>query len=121
MARETLTKAFLHAWNAHDADAAAVLMTEDCVFEPSVGQFPWGDRFHGRDQVRTWALETFQRVPDIRWDPVRCIVGENHIVFEFQVTGTPVDAQSFDVYACDILTLRDDSIVAKRAYRKARP
>ena len=37
MAHEVLAREFLQAWNAHDSDAAVRIMTEDCLFEPSVG------------------------------------------------------------------------------------
>jgi taurine dehydrogenase small subunit len=121
MAHEVLAREFLRAWNAHDADAAVQIMTEDCLFEPSVGPYPWGHRFHGRSEVKTWALETFFEIPDLCWDPIRCLFGEDHIVFEFRVTGTPSGGAPFDLHACDILTLRGGMIAAKRAYRKAPP
>lgn len=44
MGYEALLQTFLRAWNTHDADGAVALMTEDCVFEPSVGPYRWGDR-----------------------------------------------------------------------------
>ena len=121
MAHEVLASEFLQAWNAHDADAAVRIMTEDCLFEPSVGPYPWGHRFHGRNEVKTWATETFGEIPNLCWDPLRCLFGEDHIVFEFRVTGIPRGGAPFDLHACDILTLRGGMIATKRAYRKAQP
>lgn len=121
MGYEALLQRFLGAWNSHDGDAAVALMTDDCVFECSVGPYPWGDRLEGRDKVRAWALDAFLKIPDIRWDPLRCVVGNDHAVFEFRVTGTPIGAEPFDVHACDILTFRNGMIATKRAYRKGKP
>lgn len=120
MTRDELMRAFLDAWNAHDAAAATSIMTEDCVFEPSIGPDPWGDRLTGRAAVREWAVKTFASIPDIRWTIIRSFVGDALAVFEFHVTGSPKLGQPIDVYACDILTFRGNRIFAKRAYRKAR-
>lgn len=121
MGYEALLQTFLRAWNTHDADGAVALMTEDCVFEPSVGPYPWGERLEGRDELRAWARDAFVKIPDIRWDPLRCVVGNGYAVFEFRVTGTPAGAGAFDIHTCDILTFRDSMIATKRAYRKAKP
>ena len=121
MNRDPFVREFLGAWNAHDADGAASLMTDDCMFEPSVGQFPWGDRFLGRAAIRDWALKTFHDVPDIHWELNHQITNGSHAIFEYRVTGTPTGAKPFEVYACDILTIRDGLVASKRAYRKARP
>jgi hypothetical protein len=112
---------FLESWNAHDAGAAAAIMTEQCVFEPSVGRHPWGDRLIGRVAVREWAETTFAQIPNIRWKPLRSFVHDEFAVFEFHVTGTPKSSAPIDIWACDVLTLRGNQIAAKRAYRKAPP
>src|SRR5919198_4587665 len=53
---------FLAAWNAHDAEAAAALCTEDVtVDEPALPE-----TLHGRDGMRRFALATFAAFPDVR-------------------------------------------------------
>lgn len=52
MERDALFSDFLLAWNTQDADRAVSLMTQDCIFEPSIGPHPWGDRLIGREAVR---------------------------------------------------------------------
>lgn len=47
MTTEKILKGFLDSWNAHDHNAAVSMMTEDCIFEPSVGPNPWGDHKTG--------------------------------------------------------------------------
>lgn len=116
-----MLKDFLDSWNAHDEKAAVSMMTDDCIFEPSVGPKPWGDQLIGRDAVREWALTTFATIPDIHWEPLRFFLHGDHAVYEYRVTGTPKRAPALDVLACDVLTLRYDKVYTKRAYRKARP
>lgn len=121
MTQDKLILKFLESWNSHDAQSAASIMSEDCVFEPSLGSEPWGDRLIGREALRFWAIRTFANIPDIRWTPLRSHVTDQFAVFEFHVTGTPKNGAQLDVHACDILTLEDGEISAKRAYRKAKP
>lgn len=96
---EGFMKRFMGAWNAHDVDAIMALMTDDCVFEPSFGPDPWGVRYRGEELGH--------------------LVGDDHAVVEWVTTGTPADGKPFTVHGCDILTLRNGKISAKRSYRKA--
>jgi len=110
---------FMDVWNAHDVDGIMAQMTDDVVFEPSFGPEPWGARYAGRAAVRAGVERNFRNIPDIRWDELRRFVGESHAVVEWLTTGTPKDGRPFKVEGCDILTLRDGQICAKRSYRKA--
>ena len=116
---ETFMKEFMRVWNARDVDGIMAQLTEDCVFEPSFGSEPWGARYVGAAAVRTGIEKNFRNVPDIRWDEIRHFVCPDHAVVEWLTTGTPVGGRRFDVHGCDILTLRDGKIAAKRSYRKS--
>ena len=110
---------FMDVWNAHDVDGIMAQMTDDVVFEPSFGPEPWGARYAGRAAVRAGVERNFGNIPDIRWDELRRVVCESHAVVEWLTTGTPKNGRPFKVEGCDILTLRDGQICAKRSYRKA--
>jgi hypothetical protein len=56
-------------------------MTPTVLRQPSVGQFPWGDRFLGRAAIRNWAAKTFHDIPDIHWELVHQITNDSHAVF----------------------------------------
>ena len=116
---EAFMKRFMDAWNAHDVDGIMALMTDDCVFEPSFGPEPWGARYQGAAAVRAGVEKNFRNIPDIRWDEMRHFVCEDHAVVEWLTTGTPQGGKPFKVEGCDILTLRDGKISAKRSYRKS--
>ena len=121
MTTENMLRDFVASWNTHDHNAAASMMTEDCIFEPSVGPDPWGDRLIGRSAVREWALATFAKIPDIHWEPLRFFSHGDYAVYEYRMIGTPKGAAAFDVFVCDVLTLRNNQVYAKRAYRKTKP
>ncbi len=109
---------FLEPWNRHDVDGALALMTDDCVWEVTRGREPHGTLYTGRTAVRSAIVEAFKAVPDVNYHPVRNSFGEDHVVVELLVTGTLGDGSKARFHACDILTLRDGLIAAKRSYRK---
>jgi len=116
---EAFIKEFMHVWNAHDVDGIMRLMTDDCVFEPSFGPDPWGNRYIGAAAVRAGVEKNFRDIPDIRWDELRRFVCPDHAVVEWRTRGTPRGGKRFDVHGLDVLTLRDGKIAAKRSYRKS--
>ena len=114
----TFVDRFLEPWNRHDVDGALALMTDDCVWEVTRGREPHGTLYTGRADVRAAIVQAFKALPDVNYQPVRNSFGENHVVVELLVTGTLGDGSKARFHACDILTLRDGSIAAKRSYRK---
>jgi ketosteroid isomerase-like protein len=111
---------FNAVWNGHDIDGILSMMTDDVVFEASFGQDPWGTRVIGRANVRQFLKEMFDRIPDVRWDETRHAAHADVTVVEWLTTGTPKGSPRFEVEGCDVLTLRDGKIAAKRSYRKGR-
>jgi ketosteroid isomerase-like protein len=109
---------FLAPWNRHDVDGAMAMMTDDCVWEVTRGSEPYGTLFEGRAAVRLAIADAFTALPDVNYQPIRSSFGEDHVVVELLVTGTLADGMKARYHACDILTLRDGKITAKRSYRK---
>lgn len=109
---------FLAPWNRHDIDGALALMTDDCVWEVTRGAAPHGALFEGRAAVRAAIAAAFEALPDVHYEPIRSSFGEDHVVIELLVTGTLPDGARAKYHACDILSLRDGRISAKRSYRK---
>jgi len=109
---------FLDPWNRHDVDGAMALMTDDCLWEVTRGSEPHGTLFRGSSAVRTAIADAFKAMPDVHYEPLRSHYGKDHVVVELLVTGTHLDGTKLKYHACDILTMRDGGIVAKRSYRK---
>ncbi len=72
----------------------------------------------GKRAVRELLVEMFGRIPDVRWDELRHFAGPTHAVLEWVTTGTPRGGTRYEVHGCDVLTLREGKIAAKRSYRK---
>lgn len=124
MERENDSSAFVHrlmkAWNDRNISEMMEMLTEDCVFEPSFGAHPYGDRYSGKAEVQRGAEKNFRDIPDIAWETKSSFATDQHAVIEWHCTGTPVNGQRFAVDGCDVLTLRDGRISAKHSYRKSR-
>jgi uncharacterized protein (TIGR02246 family) len=109
---------FMAPWNEHDIDGALALMTDDCIWEVTRGAEPHGARFVGSQAMRGAIAALFERMPDIRYDLVHCSLGPDLVVLELLVVGTPADGKTARFQACDVMTVRDGKVAAKRSYRK---
>jgi ketosteroid isomerase-like protein len=118
MLDEKFVNSFLKAWNDHDVNAVMALMTDDCIFEASFGNQVWGTRYEGSEEIETGVKTIFNTIPNIHWEKIRHFICEDHVVVEWLTTGTRSDGTEFEVQGCDILTIRNGKISAKRAYRK---
>jgi ketosteroid isomerase-like protein len=115
---EAFVGRFNTVWNGHDVDGILAMMTDDVVFEGSFGKDPWGTRVMGKPGVRELLHDMFGRIPDVRWDEIRHFVHPELAVVEWVTTGTPRGGTRYEVYGCDVLTLRDGRVAAKRSFRK---
>jgi steroid delta-isomerase-like uncharacterized protein len=115
---EAFVERFNTVWNGHDLEGILAMMTDDVVFEASFGKDPWGTRVTGKPAVRRFLQEMFERIPDVRWDEIRHFATPAQVTVEWLTTGTPRAGSPYKVEGCDILTIRDGKIAAKRSYRK---
>ena len=115
---ETFVRTFMAPWNAHDVEGAMALMTDDCVWEVTRGAQPHGTLFEGSQAVRAAIANAFKAMPDIRYDLVHSSFGRDVVVLELLVTGTPADGRKVMFQACDVMTVRDGKVAAKRSYWK---
>jgi len=111
---------FAEARNRHDVDALMSLMTDDCVFETSVGPDACGTRYAGRTAVRAGFAEIWATFPDAHWDNTRHVLRGDRGVSEWTFTGTRKDSTRVQVSGCDLFTFHDDKIALTRSYRKIR-
>jgi taurine dehydrogenase small subunit len=116
---ERFVTRFNTVWNGHDIDGILEMMTDDVIFEASFGKDPWGTRVIGKPAVRTLLDDMMSRIPDVRWDEIRHFATPQQVTVEWLTSGTPRGGAPYKVEGCDILTIRDGKIAAKRSYRKA--
>ena len=109
---------FLKPWNEHDVDGALALMTDDCLWEITRGAEPHGTRLEGSKAVGAAIADAFRAMPDIYYEPVHCSFGQDLVVVELLVSATLAGGRPAKFHACDVMTVRDGKVAAKRSYRK---
>ncbi|PYX46622.1 MAG: nuclear transport factor 2 family protein [Acidobacteria bacterium] len=107
---------FNEAFNRHDADALAAVLTDDTVFEDT-SPAPDGRRVEGKAAVvdfwRTW----FARNADAIFDAEDVIVsGDRAIVL--WVYRKQRNGQPWHILGVDVFTVRNGKVAAKLAYVK---
>jgi ketosteroid isomerase-like protein len=107
---------FNEAFNRHDADALAAVLTDDTVFEDT-SPAPDGQRIEGKAAVvafwRTW----FARNPDSVFEAEDVIVGGDRAVVLW-VYRKVRNGQPWHLRGVDVFTVRDGKVAAKLAYVK---
>lgn len=79
-------RAYLAAWNSHDAEKAASFLDENIVYyDASVGSAQ-----NGREAAKKNVIESFMNaVPNSKWEPVDDpVVQGNTVAFEWKYSGT---------------------------------
>ena len=113
-------QSFVDAFNAHDVISIMNHMTEDCVFEASVGPDSVGKRYVGQQQVKQAFEEVFATFPDAHWGNSRHYSFGDKGLSEWIFTGTKTDGSRVEVTGCDIFTFSNGKISIKNSYRKNR-
>jgi steroid delta-isomerase-like uncharacterized protein len=115
---QELLKAFLEAFNRHDLDAIMLHFADDCVFYMPRGAGPRGDRYVGRDAVRSGLAKRFEGIPDVHYGDDRHWACGDFGVSEWTLTGTSVSGQRIAVRGVDLLEFSDGKITRKDSFWK---
>ena len=112
----TAIERFNQAFNAHDADALAALMTDDTVFEDT-SPAPDGRRIEGKAAVADYWRAWFARNSGAQFDAEEMIVSGNRAVVRW-VYRKMRNNQPWHLRGVDVFTVRDGKVAAKLAYVK---
>lgn len=107
---------FNEAFNRHDADALAPLLTDDTVFEDT-SPAPDGQRIEGKAAVVAFWRGWFARNPDAQFEAEEMIVSADRIVVR-RVYHKIRNGQPWHLRGVDVFTVRDGKVAAKLAYVK---
>jgi ketosteroid isomerase-like protein len=107
---------FNAAFNRHDADALALLLTDDTVFEDT-SPAPDGQRIEGKTAVVAFWRAWFTRNPDAIFETEDVIVSSNRAVVRW-VYRKKRNGQPWHLRGVDVFTVRDGKVAAKLAYVK---
>ena len=113
-----LLKGFLDAFNRHDLDSIMSYFADECVLFAPRGVGPRGDRYVGREAVRTGLAKRFEGIPDVHYGEDRHWACGDFGVSEWTLTGTSVSGQRLEVRGVDLLELAEGKIVRKDSFWK---
>ena len=107
---------FNEAFNRHDADALALVLTDDTVFEDTSPP-PDGRRIEGKAAVVEFWRQWFSRNAEAVFDAEEVIVSGDRAVVRW-VYRKPRNGQPWHLRGVDIFTVRGERVAAKLAYVK---
>jgi ketosteroid isomerase-like protein len=112
----TVVDRFNETLNRHDADALALLLTDDTVFEDT-SPAPDGKRIEGKAAVAAFWREWFGRNPDARFEAEEIIVSGDRAVVRW-VYRKIRNGQPWHLRGVDVFIVREWKVAAKLAYVK---
>lgn len=108
---------FNEAFNRRDVDGVMAAMTEDCVFENTCPP-PDGERYAGRDAVRSFWERFFSSSPDFRFTSEEVFASGERCVVRWRYDWTGADGTPGHVRGVDIFRVRGGKVAEKLAYVK---
>lgn len=106
--------AFCGAWSRGDVDALMTFMTDDCIYQASVGPEP-GRTYRGAMEVRAGFREMLAHDSDAEGRDGRCVVAGD---LGFAEWSCVYREKGLEVRGCDIFEFVGDRIRRKDAFRK---
>jgi ketosteroid isomerase-like protein len=106
-----LAMAYHEAWVELDPDAIIGLHSADSVFHMHGAAQP----AVGKGAVKALILALLRLVPDLAFEPKRLYSGADHIVFEYDMSGT-FDGSPFLCDGVDVIAVQDSLVTRKDTY-----
>ncbi|HLN17886.1 MAG TPA: nuclear transport factor 2 family protein [Acidimicrobiales bacterium] len=111
MSIDELAGQYHQAWTDHNPDAIASLHTEGSTFH----MHGVSDPAVGRAAVRELIATLLRLVPNLHFEAKRVYVGSDHIVFEYDMSGTS-DGSEFACDGADVIAVSDGLVDRKDTY-----
>ena len=108
---EELAMAYHGAWVELDPDAIIALHSSETVFHLHGA----AEVATGREAVRELIVALLRLVPDLKFEPKRLYTGDDHIVFEYDMSGT-FDGSPFICDGVDVIAVADGLVTRKDTY-----
>lgn len=115
MARSVIDR-FNDAFNRHDAERLATLLSDDTVFE-NTSPAPDGTQIQGKDAVVAFWREWFARNPDARFEAEEIIIAGDRATVRW-IYHKIRNGQPWHLRGVDVFKVRDGKVAAKLAYVK---
>lgn len=112
---EAIARAWLEAFNAYDADRLVSLYSEDATHtSPKIRVLhpETGGKLRGRNALRAWWAEAFQRLAGIRYEATAITANEARVFLEY-LRHAPNEAP---MPVAEVFDVENGAIVASRVY-----
>ncbi len=113
-----LMEDFGEAFNRHDEDALASMMTDNCIFYTLAGENTFGNAIEGNATVKAAFANVWKTLPDAHWKSLGVFASGNHGLSHWLFSGTNADGSRIEAEGCDIFTFQEGKIHTKNAFRK---
>lgn len=112
---EQIANEWFSAFNAHDLELLLSLYADDAGhYSPKLKarQPETEGRIKGKDALRAWWKDAFERLPDLHYEPGKITANEFRVFMEYtrQVPGEE------DMLVGEVLDIENGMIVASRVY-----
>lgn len=112
---EQIARAWFDAFNRHHLEDLLALYSDTAEhFSPKlkVRQPETGGWVKGKDALRSWWQDAFERLPSLKYVPTSFTANEQRVIMEYirQVDGEP------DLLVAEVLDISAGKIVASRVY-----
>jgi ketosteroid isomerase-like protein len=108
---EELAGQYHQAWTDLDVDAIIALHTEDSVFH----MHGFTDAVTGRISIGQTITAMIRLAPDLHFEPKRVYLGADHMVMEYEMSGT-VGESHFACDGADVIAVQDGLVARKDTY-----
>ena len=112
---ENIARRWIDAFNAHDLDKLLSLYDDGAVhFSPKLKlrQPETNGNISGKDALRTWWRDAFDRLPTLQYNLTSLTSGANSIFMEY----TRCVSGEADMLVAEVLEIKDGLIIASRVY-----
>ncbi len=101
---------WIAAWNSHDPAKMLPVFTDDVFYE----DVAYGEISHGHAELRKFAADEFEAVPDLEVKLVRASISNGHGTIEWNFSGTDKGiyktGKKFTVRGVSVIDVRDGKI-----------
>jgi len=102
---------WIAGWNSHSPDKMLSLFADDILYE----DVAFGPVSHGKAEVKKFASDEFEAVPDLELKLLRSEIHGGHGTIEWSFSGTDKDiyktGKKFSVRGVSVIDVRDGKIV----------
>ena len=109
--KNALAEKWIAAWNSHDPNKMLPLFADDVVYE----DVAYGEVSRGHAELRKFAADEFDAVPDLELKLLRASVSSDHATIEWSFSGTDKGiyktGKKFTVRGVSVIDLHGGKIV----------